>query len=226
MPNDDDGKANLFTHVSNVLPEYFTALELTAAHPEVIRQKADAAAFRYLVDQQKRLVAAGEQATASKARLRDGDPVNPNTAVDLSFPSAPATVPSPVLPGVVGRFRLFVRFLKGRPGYTAAIGEALKIVGEEQAGPDLASAQPVLRLRVVGGRVEVGWPKGQMAALEVEVDRDDGQGFRFLAVDAQPPYVDTVPFPAAAAKWRYRAMYHFADARVGQWSATAEIAVG
>ena len=41
-----------------------------------------------------------------------------------------------------------------------------------------------------------------------------------------PNYIDTQPFPATAAKWKYRAIYRLKDARVGLWSAVSEITVG
>ena len=226
IPSDDEGKATRFLHVRDNLPSFFAALGLTAAAPEVVAQAMDAAGFRFLLDQQQRLVAAGEQSTKAKDRLRDGDLANPGQAVSLAFPAAPASVPSPLLPGVVPRYRQFVKFLKGRTGYTEAIGESLKIVGDEEVMPDLSTVQPVLTLRLMGGQVEIVWVKNKMTALELEVDRGDGLGFRFLAQDTIPNYIDTQPFPAPAAKWKYRAIYRVKDARVGLWSAVAEITVG
>ena len=37
---------------------------------------------------------------------------------------------------------------------------------------------------------------------------------------------DTTPLPATAAKWKYRAIYRVADARVGVWSDEVSITVG
>ena len=37
--------------------------------------------------------------------------------------------------------------------------------------------------------------------------------------------MDTTPFPAAPAKWTYRAIYHVDDAQVGQWSAPVSVTV-
>ena len=226
IPKDDAKKAELFIHVRDNIATYFTALGITALTAEVVAQAADAAGFRFVYDQQQRLVAAGEQATAAKNRLRDGDLANPGQAVSLAFPGAPGTIPSPLLPGVVPRFRAFVRFLKGRTGYTEAIGEALKIVGDDVAMPDLATLLPVISTRLAGGVVEVLWTKQKMDSLEILVDRGDGTGFIFLTIDTVPNYIDTTPFPPAPAKWKYKAIYRLSDARVGQWSAVAEAMVG
>ncbi|MCB1089281.1 MAG: hypothetical protein KDM63_19750, partial [Verrucomicrobiae bacterium] len=76
--------------------------------------------------------------------------------------------------------------------------------------------------------VRWGW-QGEGAfldAIELCVDREDGQGFRLLTIDTTPSYVDTTPIPATAARWSYKAIYRVGDARVGQWSAVSTIAVG
>lgn len=226
MPNDDEAKAALFLHVRDTLPQFFTTLGLTVGSPEVVAQSADAAVFDFLLKQQQRLLAAAQSSTAAKKRLRDGDPAQPNLVVDLSFPSAPGTVPSPRIPGVVPRFRVFVKFLRGRTGFTEPMAEALKITGDETSAPDLATIQPQISVRMKGGQPEIVWTKNGMTALEIDVDRGDTQGWRFLTIDSVPNYLDTQAMPAAPAKWKYRAIYRLKDERVGQWSAVVEAMVG
>lgn len=229
MPLDDAGKAALFTHVFTTLPQHFTALGISNVSPGVAQQGTDAVVFAYVCTNQQTLLSAAQQATAAKNRLRDGDLAEPNVAVSLAFPSAPATVPSPVLPGVVARFRAFVKWLKALPNYTQAIGEALQIVGDEQTAADLSTAKPALPLQIAGGRVELGWSwqglAGQVDSLEICVDRGTGQ-FAMLTIDTRPGYIDTEPFPATAAKWRYKAIWRKDDQRVGLWSDIAEMSVG
>ena len=226
MPNDDEAKAALFLHVKAALPQFFTVLGISAATAEVSSQAADATVFDFLLKQQQQLLAAAQQATASKNRLRDGDPANPNVVVDLNFPTGPASVPSPRPPGVVPRFRLFVKFLRGRTGFTEPMAEALRIVGDETSAPDLSTITPQISARMKGGQPEIVWAKQGMTALEIEVDRGDGQGWRFLTIDSVPNYLDTQAMPAAPAKWKYRAIYRLKDERVGQWSAVVEAMVG
>ena len=228
MPLDDGGKAGLFLHVHQTLPTHFTALGISAATAQVSQQGADALAFDYQCRAQQMLVAAAQEATSAKNRLRDGDASAPNAAVVMAFPLAPPLVPSPVTPGVVQRFRNFAKWIKGLPGYTEAIGEALRIVGAEATPADLSTAQPVLPLKFTGARVEVGWTWGglrdQVDTLEIWVDRGNGV-FIFLTIDSRPGYVDTEPLPPSG-KWRYKAIWRKNDERVGQWSDIAEITVG
>ena len=55
---------------------------------------------------------------------------------------------------------------------------------------------------------------------------DRGNGWEFLTIDTQPGYTDKTPWPATAAKWKYRAIYVSDDENIGQWSDVAEITVG
>lgn len=230
VPARDTDAAAFLTHVAAEVPNHFGPLGLTAATPEVVAQHADAVAFAFAVAQQLRLVAVGQAATSAKNRLRDGDASDPNVLVDIAFAAAPAVIPPSVKPGVVKRLRDFATFVKGRPGYTEAIGTALRIVGSEHASPDFTTLAPQLTLRLDGTRVEVVWDwRGHSAALdaiEIHVDRGDGKGFAFLAVDSKPNYLDTQAFPSPPARWKYKAIYRKDDGRVGQWSTVTEINVG
>ena len=229
VPLDDNGKDTLFTHVATTLPQHFVALNITAASPGGAGQAQDAAAFHYLCTSQQTLIGAAQQATNAKNRLRDGDLAEPNVAVGLDFPVAPAIVPTSVLPGVVFRFRSFVKWIKALPLYVESIGESLQIVGDEETATDLSTVQPVLPLKISGGRVEVGWKwdglTGQVDALEIWVDRGNGT-WVLLTIDTRPGYVDTEPFPITSAKWKYKAIWRKDDARVGIWSNVSEITVG
>ena len=60
--------------------------------------------------------------------------------------------------------------------------------------------------------------------LENQADR--GAGWTPLAFDTTPNYIDTAPFPAAPAKWKYKAIYHAGDQQVGLWSAEASVMLG
>jgi hypothetical protein len=72
----------------------------------------------------------------------------------------------------------------------------------------------------------VGASRG-MDSLELWVDRGDGKGFVFLAIDTVPGYTDTaaLPAPGASAVWKYKGIYRESDAQVGQWSDVATTTV-
>lgn len=220
---DADFAAQLNTFKLNI-GSYATLLGLAAG--TVTAQAADAAYFSYMLTCQELAAQAAQQWTAWKDLTREGG-TSPATGAPVT-PTFPTAVTA-VAPGIEPRFRALVKQVKAHPAYNAGMGEALGIEGNEKSGPDFSTFKPLLKLEIEGGAVQVGWTwQGQSAfldAIEIEVDRGTGT-FSLLTFDTTPDYTDTTALPATAAKWRYRAIYRVGDARVGQWSSTAEITVG
>lgn len=229
VPGEDAVFAALLLHVMTTLPTYFTRLGIGPTTSQVMAQTADALAFDYAVRCQRILVSGGQEATASRNRLRGGDPERPTLAVNMSFPTPPSGVPTAVTPGVESRFRLFVGWLKGLAGFGEDIAEALRIIGPEMAVPDASQAKPVLPLRIEGGHVQIDWRwRGFSQAvdgLEIQVDRGTGV-FTLLTIDMRPGFEDPEPIPANSAVWKYKAIFRKNDQRVGLWSDVAAIPVG
>jgi hypothetical protein len=73
----------------------------------------------------------------------------------------------------------------------------------------------------------INWFKQGMDALELWVDRGDGKGFVFLAIDSVPLYTDTaaLPAPGIGAVWKYKGIYRENDTQVGQWSDVVSVTV-
>ena len=158
-------------------------------------------------------------------------PSGPLTAPqDLALPAQPTRGTPPVAITPVANGWKFVASLvnriKSHAAYTSADGNALKIEGAEQTGPDPETTKPTLKVVVVsGGQKEVQWKKLDFTALKIEVDRGNGV-FVFLAMDSVPHYIDTLALaPGTAAVWRYRAIYLMGDEVFGQWSDVVSIAV-
>jgi hypothetical protein len=201
----------------------YPMLGLTPA--QVTAQAADADYFNYLVQTQSIMQNDAKATTAWRDAVRDGN----SAATPPALTPLPAAVP-PVTPGVESRFRALVQQIKSNPAYNTSIGTALGIEGVVAVGPDFNSLQPTITAMVTAAGVVIDWSFGGNAAfldaLELEVDRSDGKGFVVVTTDPTPGYTDTTPFPAAPAKWTYRAIYRLDDKRVGQWSATVSVMVG
>ena len=137
---------------------------------------------------------------------------------------------TPVDAGALTRIFTLVQDIRNKPTCTDAIISDLGMVGSEELAPDWTVFGPVLKLTRAPAAVTVGWTwRGKAAFLdqcEIEVDRGDGQGWRLLAIDTTPGYVDTFPIPTTPTKWQYRAIYRVGDQRMGQWSAEASVIVG
>jgi hypothetical protein len=138
----------------------------------------------------------------------------------------PAVIARP--PGALDRIFDIISEIKESDTYTDAIGLDLGVIGSGKTPPDLASIQPVLKVRTVGNKVQIDWGWAGNSAfldqLEIQVDR--GSGYEVLTFDTTPGYTDSAAFPATPTKWKYRAIYRLDDQQVGQWSAEASVTVG
>jgi hypothetical protein len=223
-PNDGAFNAQLQTF-KNSIGNYSGVLGLTAA--QTTAQAADAAYLDYLLKSMSLMQNAAQQWTAWKNIIRDGG-TPPPTGIPV-LPTLPATVAA-VAPGIELRFRALVQLIKASPNYNEAMGDALGIEGAQQTGPDLATLQPVIDAVISGNHVNVKWNWGGNSAYldicEIQVDRADGKGYVLLTYDTTPGYTDTAPFPAAPAKWSYKAIYRVDDVQVGLWSNPVTLTVG
>jgi hypothetical protein len=219
---DDEFAAQLLAF-KLAIPSYISLFELTPE--EVAAQAADADYFFFVLQCMTAVSNSADQWASWKTLIRrGGTPPPEGLPVATVLPPSVAVVAA----GVEARFRALIAKIKKHPAYNEAIGQALGIEGAEVAGPDFTTFGPKLRLEQTGAGMLVRWGwQGKSAfvdMLELEVDRGDGQGFKLLAFDTTPNYLDTT-VPTTAAKWTYRAIYRVGDARVGQWSAPVSIAV-
>jgi hypothetical protein len=221
----DDGFAAQMLTFKTTIGSYASALGVTPA--QVTAQAADADYFNYCLACQKLTQGYAQQWTAWKNLSRMGGEGTLTGAP--AAPTLPAAV-AVVAPGIEIRFRALVRQIKAHPNYNPAIGQALGIIGAEQASADLSSIKPAIALSLVGGHVAIAWTwqghSKDLDCIRLEVDRGDGRGFTLLAMDTTPGYTDTAALPATPTRWRYRAIYCVDDSPVGQWSDVVEITAG
>ena len=149
----------------------------------------------------------------------------------LTAPTAPVFAANPATAPTAGIFPLASSIgqqIKVALNYTLADGQDLGLEGSILATPSAIGDSPDLsksRLST-GGHVELVWKKGGHTAIRSLVDRGDGKGEVFLAIDTEPNYVDTVlPAPGTTATYTYRAIYLMGDQEFGQWSQPFEITV-
>ena len=229
LPTADGGKAQTFEQFRDNISPYVMTFSLASS--DVMQQGIDAALFRALVN-----FATTMQSTAGlwvgwKDFMRDGPKVGHPTPTPPSQPAVPVVISgASAAAGIVARFLLLANAIKNHKNYTAAVGDLLGLEGAQQTGPDLATIQPQIDARVQGDHVAIKWGwQGHRAfldQLEIQVDRADTKGWIMLTYDTTPGYNDTAPLPVIAAKWKYRAIYRVADARVGMWSDEVSITVG
>jgi hypothetical protein len=219
IPKDDDGKTPWLSNIAGKLNTYAGIVGVSPA--EVTQVVQDKAFWEYVMDAKNKFANHAQDWTAYKNAARSGDALG-NMPTPPALGAAPALVP----PNIFGRIGALIVRIKKHPGYTDAIGNDLDIIGAEQT-IDPSTMKPVLNLILQAGHPLVRWKKQGMDAIELQVDRGDGKGFVFLAIDTIPDYLDTADLPAAGASavWKYRGIYRLADERVGQWSDVASISV-
>ncbi|MEK7449525.1 MAG: hypothetical protein AAB019_08575, partial [Planctomycetota bacterium] len=183
IPKSDLGMAAFLRNLANKIGGYAATFGLSPA--EVASVQNDAARFTYILKVQEAYKTFKQAISGYKDMLRDG-PMD--TAIsELVFPTLPAA-PTPVSNGIFIRIRKMIGRIKATPGYTEAIGEDLGIVADEQV-IDVLNLKPVLKSRLDGGRPLIIWTKGSADSIEIYVDRKDGAGFVFLAIDTYPDYI-------------------------------------
>ncbi len=133
--------------------------------------------------------------------------------------------PNSVAPGIVFRFTTMVNRLKSHQNYTTAIGQNLGIEFSAAQKLDLDNAQPILKVVMRAGKVNLDWKKGKFEGIIIE--KDSGAGFITLDKDLHPNFIDNsvMPLGGQSAIWNYRAMYLFGDDKVGLWSSVVTATV-
>ena len=118
---------------------------------------------------------------------------------------------------VKGRHRAKAQQTKKDPGYTPALGEQLKIVGDEDS-TDLSTAKPTLTGKALPhGHAEVGFDKSISQGINLYCQRGSETAPTFLARDTSSPYVDNRPLLVAGQPETrtYTAIYVLNDEEVG-----------
>jgi hypothetical protein len=83
--------------------------------------------------------------------------------------------------------------LKRRPGYTKEIGEELQIIGIDEDVPPTSEWRPVLKGKVDGEKVIIGFGKEFSDGIKLMSMRGEETEFTYLANDSYTPYYDTRP---------------------------------
>ena len=215
------------TNFANRIPGLAATLGLTPAQATSI--VADCMWLIYLLQEwvpAAHIFSTGATNAANEAQFGDG-----SALMVLPTFTAPAlpTGATPVNTGALYRVFALVQSIKNSGKCSDTNANLLGIVGTEQTGPDATTLQPAISLIIKNGQVFVKWGWGGYAAYlsscEIWVDRGDGKGFVFLTIDTTPGYTDTQAFPAALAKWTYKAIYRVDEQQFGLWSQPVSITV-
>lgn len=155
---------------------------------------------------------------------------NKNNNVPSVAPTPPAfaTIPAAVAPAVFDRAVSLANRIREHHKYTLADGSDLGIETPPKSKKiiDVNGAKPILQIQLVdGGRPEIIWKRNGLDALEIHVDRSDGNGFVLCGIDLKPNFTDEYDLPVKPELWRYKAIYRMDNKPVGIWSDVVSLAV-
>jgi hypothetical protein len=217
-----DSKFSLqLSNFASKIDIYATNFGFTPA--EIASVQADAQYYDWAVQNILKVETFKKDWTTFKNILKKGE----SNVTSNNAPVAPllTVAPTAVAPGILFRFTTMVNRLKSHQGYTTAIGQNLGIELSAAQNLDLDNAQPVLKVVMRAGKVNLDWKKGKFEGIVIE--KDSGAGFVTLDKDLHPNFIDnsTMPAQGQSSIWKYRAMYLYGDVKVGSWSSTVTVTV-
>ncbi len=197
----------------------------TAITGNVASLQNDAAAFNYELLYMEAAEKFFHSCVANKDALLSG----PNTGIASVLPvfNPPAgAAPTAVKADIVGRVIPFVQLLKQNTLYTAAIGEILKVIGDEITF-DPATAKPTLKLLYTGGHPLVKYNKSHTEGLYLFSMRGSETAFSLLTTITKASYVDARPnlVIGQAETREYMGFYKLGDVQIGLESDVVKITV-
>ena len=200
---------------------YATAFNFTDA--EIAGVKADASYYDWAVQNILKVETFKKDWTTFKNILKKGE----SNVTSNNAPTIPllTEAPTAVALGILFRFTTMVNRLKSHQGYTTAIGQNLGIELTAAQNLDLDNAQPLLKVVMREGKVNLDWKKGKFEGIVIE--KDSGAGFETIDKDLQPNFIDNSVMPAQGQSTicKYRAMYLYGDDKVGLWSSVVKVTV-
>jgi hypothetical protein len=221
LPSDDNGRLAWLLNFSTKIGGYAASLGITPL--EVTAIAAYYTMLAYILGIIDQVRAFSQDLTQFKEKLMIAPLGTPLGAVPaLTLAVAPAATPAGIFTIIAG----MVKRIKGSANYNTGIGEDLGVIGADII-LDFGSMQPDLKITFDVLRPKIKYKKGGTDGLNIYVDRNDGQGIRFLKYVTKTTYIDTEELPAGvnSAVWSYIGIYVVNDTEVGQPSAAMSVTV-
>ncbi len=206
-----------FNNFSTEFPAVSVALSFTVEEQDAILTEANWVVYACRMSADASSLS--QAWTDWRDRLLD-EPAAPEagSTPSTSAPAAPAGLPP--APGILSRFRAYIRRIKAAPNYTSSIGESLRLVASASPVDD-ATAKPDLTAEPLANfKAKVRLPKRGFPGLIVQARREGEAEWTDFGVKTSAVFVDERPTvqPGKPEVVNYRAIYSRNDQPVGQWS--------
>jgi hypothetical protein len=136
------------------------------------------------------------------------------------LPTEPTLVPE----GIFDRVSKLVKRIKASTTYNDHIGSDLGIVAPTES-VDVTTMQPNIKITLNVGKPYLKWTKGKAEALDLYVDRNDGQSFTYIGRFLHAEYLDVTDLDPDKIydEWHYKGIYVKADKQVGLYSKVSSV---
>lgn len=205
IPNGDNDRVLWLNNFNAKLPNYAATLNIIDVEIQSVAN--DAAMFSYIINTLNAYKQTVQNIVAFKTLLKHN---GTGASVLGAMPNLPAiaTAPIAVNAGVFDRVSKLVARIKNSTNYNTSIGQDLNIIATVPV-VDTKTLQPILKVILDAGRPHIKWGKGFADAMDLQVDRNDGNGFITLGRFITPNYIDTFSLNGTMllAQWDYKGMF-------------------
>jgi hypothetical protein len=222
LPQSDADRVVWLNNFSTKIGTYAASVGITAA--EITSINNDKAFYSFIINMHDSYKQTLNNLTAYKNLLKHA--VAQQHLGSIPVVAALGTAPTAVPEGIFDRISKFAQRIKASVNYTEAMGQDLGIIAPELT-IDLSSLQPELKVKLDAGRPFIKATKGIADAIDLFVDRNDGNNFIPLGRLLKPEFIDTANLPASAplAEWEYKAMFVIGNDNVGVMSPVVSVVV-
>ncbi len=213
LPSTFYGRKVWLSNFAVKLHEHATELGIT---PAILTFADDAAAFAALLVETDFAIKSNSaewtdyKRTHLKGKL-DAQVSNFPTLLEITPPATPPDK------AIVPKIIRLVNNIKNHDNYKESIGKDMKIVAPSTAVPDSSIWQPTFRVKINANRVVIKWMKAFASALDLYVDRGDGEGFKLLATSISTTIEDVIQLASGSTpqSWTYKCIYRLGDRQTG-----------
>jgi len=222
LPQTDADKTVWLNNFSTKIGTYAASVGITPA--EITSINNDKAFYNYIINMHDSYKQTLNNLTAYKNLLKHAVAQQHLGAIPAA--AAAGTPPAAVPEGIFDRISKFAQRIKASVNYTEAMGQDLGIIAPE-VNIDLSAMQPELKVKLDAGRPFIKATKGIADAIDLFVDRNDGNNFVPLGRLLKPEFIDTANLPVSAplAEWEYKAMFVIGNDNVGVMSPVVSVVV-
>ncbi|MES2515466.1 MAG: hypothetical protein V4580_15030 [Bacteroidota bacterium] len=222
IPNSDNDRIMWLNNFTVKLPAYASLLGIP--NSEVTSVQKDNDMYEYLGNMAEAYKRTLHTITAYRNLLRNA--VHQQHLGPVPVPPV-LSAPPPLVPeGIFNRMSKLIQRIKASANYTDNIGEDLGIVKAAKK-TDRSVLQPKLKIMLNAGMPYITCARNSADAMDLYVDRKDGNGFVTLGRLLKFKYTDKTPLPIGQllADWHYKAMYVIGNDNAGLMSHVVSIVV-